>query len=58
MGRYILLHKQYGDPCYIRENAIVYMRKAECCTVLYLIGDIEYLEVKESPEEILAMMER
>ena len=58
MGRFILLHNTNGTPCHIRENAIVYMRKAECCTVLYLIGDIEYLEVKESPEEIFAMMER
>lgn len=58
MGRFILLHNPEGGPIYIRENAIVYMRKTECCTVLYLIGDIEYLKVKESPEEILAMMER
>lgn len=58
MGRFILLHNTNGTPVHIRENAIVYIRKTELCTVLYLIGDSEAVLVKESPEEIFAMMER
>lgn len=58
MGRFILLHSSDGTPCHIRENAIVYIRKTERGTVLCLIGDSEATIVKESPEEIFAMMER